>query len=210
MMRHCFSATTSTNVMKMLKLGLISSVLFISACSILPKSEPLTRYNLPAATMPAVGTQKSTALYVAVPQANRLINSNNILVQPDGTEIQIYKGTQWSDSAPVLLRGRLVQALNDTGLFNAISANAAINTPWALEGYLYHFEVQYQDGQPVVNVQYEAQLINRHNSSIVQSQRFTIAQPTADSSVPAVINAFGLAGDSLSLQLIDWLKLINF
>lgn len=210
MMRHCLSAATSKNVMKMFKVGLISSVLLISACSILPKSEPLTRYNLPAATIPAVDTHKNTSLFIAVPQASRLINSNNILVQPDGTEIQIYKGTQWSDSAPVLLRGRLVRALNDAGLFNAISANAAINTPWALESYLYHFEVQYQDGQPVVNLQFEAQLINRHDSSIVHSKRFAIAQPTADTSIPSAINAFGLASDNLSLQLIDWLKSINF
>lgn len=197
---------------KIAKAGLIGAILLLSACSILPKSEPQTRYNLPAITMQPlnINNQKNTALYVAVPQANRLINSNYVLVQPDGTEIQVYKGAQWADNAPVLLRDRLIQALNDTQLFNAISADAAINTPWSLTGYLQHFEVQYRNGEPVVNLQYEGQLVNRHDSSIVRNQRFVITQPAADTNVPAVIDAFGLAGDKLSSQLIDWLKSVNF
>lgn len=191
----------------LLKTTIISAILglSLSACSILPKSEPQTRYNLPAATMQPVGAQKSTTLYVAVPQANRLINSNYILVQPQGSEIQIYKGTQWADNAPVLLRDRFVQALNDAALFEAISTNAALSTPWALEGYLSHFEVQYQDGQPVVKLHYDAQLINRQSSSIVNNKRFVIRQPAADTAVPSIISAFGLAGDTLSTKLLEWL-----
>ena len=197
------------NTMKILKITAVSAMLLLSACSILPKSEPQTRYNLPALAMTPNPVQKNTALYLAVPQANRLINSHYILVQPEGTEIQIYKGSQWADSAPVLLRDRLVQALNDARLFNAISVDAAINTPWALQGYLQHFEAQYKNGQPVVNLHYEAQLINRQNSSIINSQRFVINQATTDTSVEAVITAFGLAGDQLSLQLLEWLGGMN-
>lgn len=183
----------------------LGTLVLVAGCSILPKSEPQTRYNLPATAMQSTAVQKNVSLYVAAPQANRLINSNRVLVQPTGSEIQIYKGTQWADNAPVLLRERFVQAFTDARLFNAVSSDAALKTDFALEGYLSHFQVQYQNDQPVVVVQFDAQLINRLDSSIVQTQRFTLNQPAADTSVPAVIQAFGLASDQLSVQLVDWL-----
>lgn len=183
----------------------LGTLVLVAGCSILPKSEPQTRYNLPATAMQSTAVQKNVSLYVAAPQANRLINSNRVLVQPTGSEIQIYKGTQWADNAPVLLRERFVQAFTDTRLFNAVSSDAALKTDFALEGYLSHFQVQYQNDQPVVVVQFDAQLINRLDSSIVQTQRFTLNQPATDTSVPAVIQAFGLASDQLSAQLVDWL-----
>lgn len=190
----------------LLKTIVISSALWLSACTIFPEETPQTRYNLPAATMQPVGTQKSSTLYVATPQANRLINSNYILVQPEGTEIQSYKGSQWADVAPILIRDRLILALNDAKLFEAVSSDGALNTPWALEGYLSHFEVKYLDAQPVVRVQYEGQIIDRKQATIVRNKRFTITQPAASTDITAIITAFGNAGDTLSLQVLEWLN----
>lgn len=190
----------------LLKTTVISSMLWLSACSIFPEETPQTRYNLPATTMQPVGVQKNATLYVATPQANRLINSNYILVQPEGTEIQSYKGSQWADAAPVLVRERLIQAFTDANLFEAITGDAGLSTPIALEGYLSHFEVQYQDGQPVVRVQYEGKIIDRQKSTIVRSKRFTINQPATSTEISAIITAFGTATDTLSLQVLEWLS----
>ena len=109
----------------------LGTLVLVAGCSILPKSEPQTRYNLPATAMQSTAVQKNVSLYVAAPQANRLINSNRVLVQPTGSEIQIYKGTQWADNAPVLLRERFVQAFTDARLFNAVSSDAALKTDFA-------------------------------------------------------------------------------
>ena len=184
---------------------LLSAALLLGGCSILPEAEPQTRYDLPAAPMAALQQNKDHSLYVATPNANRLINSNRVIVQPDGSEMQVYKGTQWADNAPVILRDRLVQALHDAQLFQAVSTDAAVKTKWALESYLRHFQVQYRQQQPVVVVQLEAQLIDRAQSVIQRSQRFVIEQPATSTDIPAVIQAFGMAGDQLSQQLLQWL-----
>ena len=190
----------------LLKTGLISTALWLSACTIFPEATPQTRYNLPAAALQPIATTQNSTLYVALPQANRLINSNYILVQPNGTQMQSYKGAQWADTAPVLLRERFVQALTDAALFQAVTGDAALNTPLALEGYLANFEVQYQDGQPVIRIQYEGKVVDRQSSSIMRSQRFVISQPAAATDIDAVITAFGLAADELSLQVLAWLQ----
>ena len=189
-----------------IKTALMASVLWLSACTIFPEETPQTRYNLPSSTLQPVAQPINSSLYVNLPQANRLINSNYILVQPEGTEIRVYKGAQWADAAPALLQERFIMALNDAQLFSAISRDAGIMTPHALQGYLSHFEVIYNNEQPTVKVQYEAQLLNRQRSTILASQRFNVEQPAANTDINAIVNAFGAASDTLSQQLIDWLS----
>lgn len=185
--------------------ALCIGVVLISGCSILPKNEPQARYGLPTTTLQPLGIQKSTSLYINTPKANRLLSSNRILVQPTGSEIQVYKGSQWADTTPALLRDRFIQALNDAQLFSAVSLDGAIKTEFALESYLRYFQVQYQNEQPVVIAQIDVQLINRATNSIVRSQQFNSSQTATDTSIPAVIHAFGLVSDQLSLQLLNWL-----
>ena len=189
-----------------IKMALMASVLWLSACTIFPEETPQTRYNLPSSTMQPVAQPINSALYLSLPQANRLINSNYILVQPEGTEIQVYKGSQWADTAPALLQDRLVLALNDAQLFSAISRDAGVLTPYALQGYLSHFEVIYDNDQPTIKVHYEAQLLNQQRSTILASQRFNVEQPAANTDISTIVNAFGAASDKLSQQLIDWLS----
>lgn len=184
---------------------LISSVL-VAGCSIFPEQAPLARYELPI--KPLASTPQSPndrVIYIATPQANRLINSDRILVQPEGVEIQVYQGALWADNVPVLFRDRMVQALQDAQLYKAISAEAALQSDLSLEGYINRFQVHYVEGQPKVQIHWEAQLVRSKDMSILQTQRFQIEQPTADSSVNAVVTAFGQATDQLGQQLVDWL-----
>lgn len=186
-------------------MAVVASAL-LSGCSILPKSEPKTRYNLPATAMSPAGVSKNMTLYVATPQANRLLNSNHILVQPTGSEIQIYKGSQWADNVPVLIRDRFLLALNETQLFHAVTADAALNSNFALESRLSRFQVQYLNNQPTIVIELEAQLINRLNSSILSSKHFKQRLVAKSEQVSDIIDAFGQASDSLSVELWQWLK----
>lgn len=194
------------SVRYVLATALLGTAAVLSGCSILPTSPPKTRYNLPAATLKPVATQKNTSIYVATPQANRIVNSTHILVQPTSEEIQVYQGNQWVDNAPTLIRERFVQALNDANLYQAVSANSALATPWALMGTLRHFQVKYQDNQPVVIIQYDAQLVDRDKATIVDNTRFVVNQPATDAQITAIVDAFGLAADQLSQELITWLS----
>lgn len=190
----------------LIKTALISSALWLSACTIFPEETPQIRYNLPSSTLQPVAQSINSSVYVNLPQANRLINSSYILVQPEGTEIQSYKGSQWADAAPALLQDRLVLALNDAQLFKAVSRDAGVITPYALSSYLSHFDVIYQNGQPVIRVQLEAQLLDRQHAAILSSQRFTVEQPAANTDIHTIVKAFGAATDTLSEQLITWLS----
>ena len=88
------------------------AVLFLAgllgACSILPKSEVLSFYRLPASALPAhnASPRSDWALRVNKPYSNQLLDSTRIAVLPPGDQISAYQGVRWSDRAPLLLRDR--------------------------------------------------------------------------------------------------------
>lgn len=178
----------------------------ISGCSILPKSDPQARFNLPASTLSAPVSKQKGVLFVAVPQGTRLSSSNYILIQPEHTEIQVYKGTLWADTVPSLLRERLITAFSEAQLFDAISGDAALRSDLALETYIQRFQVQFENDQPVVHVQVDAKLVDSNTASILRSQRFYVTRPAQSKDVVQLVNAFGKATDQLSLELLQWLS----
>lgn len=78
----------------LLRTSLVAASLMLAACSILPKPDPQAVYRLPTATaMPAqasttAGDIRLRALRIATPYANRSIDSERILVLPEGDVIK--------------------------------------------------------------------------------------------------------------------------
>lgn len=188
-----------------LHVALPALMLSLSACSILPKADPQVRYSLPSTAQTFNVTQVPHTLFVATPMSNRLVNSNKILVEPTGAEIQVYKGALWADNAPVLVREQIVQALNNAHLFQATTQVNNLNTPYALESYLRMFQVKYIAQQPVVMIQLDMQLVNRKNNDIIGTQAFNIKLPSPETDINTIVDTFGIATDKLTVDVVQWL-----
>ncbi|OEC36781.1 cholesterol transport system auxiliary component [Pseudomonas cuatrocienegasensis] len=179
----------------------------LGACSVLPKSEPLTYYLLPASPTvnQAAAGQVAWSLRVDKPYSNQLLDSPRIAVLPGGAQVAAYQGARWSDRAPILLRDRLVDAIRSDGRVAAVSSDdARLAADLVLSSDLRAFQSEYHAGQPAVHIVLEARLVQASSQQIVASQRFEVRQPTADPSVDAVVAAFGQAGDRLASELIAW------
>ena len=97
---------------------LAASLSLLSACSILPKPEQVDVYWLPYGQAPVAASRSapvSWSLRLDKPMASNALNSQNIAVVPEGNLISNYKGARWSDTAPVLLRNRLLEAFLQDG-----------------------------------------------------------------------------------------------
>lgn len=184
-------------------LGLLS---LLASCTILPKAEPQTRYALPASTLQAQAQTQTGVLFIAVPQANKLLSSNLVLVQPEYTELQAYKGVLWADNLPTLLRERLITAFNDVGLFQAISGDAALRSDLSLETYIQRFQVQLDSAQPVIQVDVDAKIVDSNTATILRSKRFSIRRPATSTKALDLITTFGQATDQLSIDVINWFQ----
>ena len=187
-------------------LTLTASMSLVSACSILPKSEPVDLYRLPVNQPSRTAPPLEWSLRLNKPLASEVLAGPRIAVIPQGDVISSYKGARWSDAAPVLLRNRLLDGFQRDGQVQRLSADDSnLQADYELAGELQAFQSEYRPGGAVeVVIRYDARLVKGRDQRIQASKRFEIRQPLADKQVSAVVAGFGQASDQLVGQVVSW------
>ena len=177
----------------------------VSACSILPKADPSDVYRLATAQTTSQATPVSWSLRVTKPQTSEFLDSPRIAVVPDGNLISNYANSRWSDPAPVLLRNRLLDGFQRDGRVTLLSTDETnLQADYELGGQLQAFQSEYRGKAVEVVIRLDARLVRGRDQRIIASRRFEVRQPVSDTKVPAVVAAFGQAGDQLNKQVVDW------
>lgn len=198
-----------TLVRRLLQVSVLGLAALSTACSVLPKAESLTYYQLPAvalAAQQAPASHKNLIIQVNRPHAERLLASSRITVLPQGNELSAYQGVRWGDDVPALLRNRLADGLRDAGQFRAVVLDSeSVISDLELSGTLGAFQVEYVQGAPRVRIQLDALVRNQRSGELLQTHRFLVQQDVVGTAVPQVVEAFGQATDTLSWQVSQWL-----
>ena len=177
----------------------------ISACSILPKADPSDVYRLVSAQTASQGAPVSWSLRVSKPQTSEFLDSPRIAVVPDGNLISSYANSRWSDPSPVLLRNRFMDGFQRDGRVTLLSTDETnLQADYELGGQLQAFQSEYRGTAVEVVIRLDARLVRGSDQRIIASRRFEVHQPVTDAKVPAVVAGFGLAGDQLNKQVVDW------
>ncbi|MAD27980.1 MAG: hypothetical protein CMK75_08145 [Pseudomonadales bacterium] len=185
--------------------GLLGLTL-MSACSVLPESEPLTTYQLPAPRL-ATGSQPPLphSLRIITPAASYALQTPRIMVTPEGNTLTSYQGARWTDPNPVLLREHLVQAFQQSGSFKSVSTEVhALQTDIQLYSDLRQFQTLYQGDSVSAIIELDAKLVDPGSRGVIASRHFRVSQPLTDTAVPAVVDGLSSAADTLAQQLLDW------
>ncbi|WP_336356620.1 ABC-type transport auxiliary lipoprotein family protein [Pseudomonas granadensis] len=194
--------------MKLTRIALLfAGLTLLGACSILPQSEPSDVYRLPAAPAPASANAltQSWSLRLNKLQASEALNRPSIAVIPQGDVISSYKGSRWSDPAPVLLRNRLLDGFQRDGRVTLLSTDDSnFQADLELGGSLQAFQTEYQGAQASVVVRVDALLVRGYDQRILASRRFEERQPLSAVQVPAVVAGFGQASDRLTAKVVAW------
>ena len=177
----------------------------VSGCSILPNPDPSDVYRLVSTQPTTQGTPGSWSLRVAKPQTSEFLDSPRIAVVPDGNLISSYSNSRWSDPAPVLLRNRLLDGFQRDGRVTLLSTDETnLQADYELGGQLQAFQSEYSGKVVDVVIRLDARLVRGSDQRIIASRRFEVRQPVGDTKVPAVVAAFGKAGDQLNGQVVNW------
>lgn len=177
----------------------------VSACSILPKADPSDVYRLASAQATTQGTPVNWSLRLSKPQTSEFLDSPRIAVVPNGDLISSYANSRWSDPAPVLLRNRLLDGFQRDGRVTLLSTDDTnLQADYELGGQLQAFQSEYRGSAVEVVIRLDARLVRGSDQRIIASRRFEVRQPVTDIKVPAVVAGFGLAGDQLNKQVVDW------
>ena len=180
--------------------------ILLSACSLLPASEQVQIYRLPTGTL--ASNQPETlnwSLRLMTPSANQMLDSVRIAVIPEGNLLTNYKGIRWSERAPVLLRDRLLDAFQTDGRLQTITSDTStFNVDVELTSELSAFQSEYRNGKPEIRIILDMHLVNSQSQQVITSHRFDVRQSSKNSDTKSVVQAFGLACDSLSREVVDW------
>jgi cholesterol transport system auxiliary component len=105
------------------------------------------------------------------------------------------------------MRNRLFAAFRTDGRVSALSIEEMRTfADYELGSELGAFHSEYQqDGKPPeVVIKLDTRLIDTTSRRIVASRAFESREAAEDSSIPAVVAAFGRAADRLSAELVSW------
>ncbi|MCP8632551.1 ABC-type transport auxiliary lipoprotein family protein [Pseudomonas mosselii] len=178
----------------------------VSACSILPQSEPVDIYRLPVNQSARAAAPLDWSLRLNKPLASEALAGPRIAVIPQGDVISSYKGARWSDPTPMLVRNRLLDGFQRDGRVQRLSADDSnLQADYELGGELQAFQSEYRPGGAVeVVIRYDARLVQGRSQRILASKRFEVRQALGEQQVSAVVAGFGAASDQLARQVIDW------
>lgn len=197
----------------MRSLALLALAVMLSACTLLPQSDPATLHLLPASSLDrADGPPLEARMRVDTPQASALLSGARILVMPEPNRLQAYAGARWSDRTPLLLRDRLVEGMRDRGRLSAHDDNSPLGADVALVSDLRAFQsVYYQDvdqgleqGLPVAVIRLDVTLVEETQHRLLAERRFEAREPSSETDVQQVVEAFGRAADALTREIAEW------
>ena len=184
---------------------LAAALSLATACSILPKSEPVDIYRLPVNQASRTATPLDWSLRLNKPLASEALAGARIAVIPQGDIISGYKGARWSDPVPLLVRNRLLDGFQRDGRVQRLSADDSnLQADYELAGELQAFQSEYRPEGVEVLIRYDARLVQGRSQRILASRRFEVRQPLTTTHVSAVVAGFGAASDQLMAQLLDW------
>ncbi len=183
----------------------IGTLLLLGGCTILPETEPLKVFQFPTTTMQQAATQEiDTSLRINTPQAGFALSGPRMLVNPEGQQLSTYRGARWSDPTPAILREHLARSFVLHGGVRTISTDEhSLHADVMLGSDLRRFQVIYQGGPRAV-IELDARVIESSTRRVLAYRTFIVEEPLRDEQVPGVVEAYGIAADRLSAELVPW------
>jgi len=185
----------------------LAALLLVGACASLTGSkESFTVYS-PRYEAPSNMQGKAVDWQLAIdtPLASDALDTSRMLVMPTPGALETYKDGRWADSAPLMLRGLLIEAFQETGRIAGVGAlTSAIHADFTMTIDLYDFEVQYRDGGPHAVIRLNAQLNDSSINRVRAAKTFEADEPVSGTTAGDAAAAFDRAIDALLAGIVRW------
>ncbi len=192
------------------RLMIIGASLALGACAALSgKHGSFVVYapqlHMTAAKDSAAEAKVDWQLLIDTPQASAAIDTTRIAIRTSPGVLEVYPDARWRDSAPLMLRSLLIEAFDQDGRIDGVSAvNSGLNGDYSLSMELRDFQIELVDGSAQAAIRFTAKLFDRRSNRIVGSQSFSEVAPAASSQVASAADAFTSAIDQLMPKVVAW------
>jgi cholesterol transport system auxiliary component len=186
----------------------LAALLLVGACaSLTGTKEAFTVYSPryePPSGMPS-GKPVDWQLSVDTPLASDALDTSRMLVMPTPGALETYKNGRWADTPPMVLRGLLIEAFQQTGRIAGVGAvTSGLHADYLMTIDLYDFEVQYRDGAPHAMIRLNAKLGDASINRVRAAKMFAADEPVAGSTAGDAAAAFDRAIDALLADIVHW------
>jgi cholesterol transport system auxiliary component len=185
----------------------LAALVLVGACASLTGSkESFTvyspRYEAPAS---APGKAVDWQLAIDTPLASDALDTARMLVMPTPGALETYKGGRWADTPPLMLRGLLIEAFQQTGRIAGVGAvTSGLHADYMITIDLYDFEVQYRDGAPHAVIRLNAKLNDASINRVRAAKTFEADEAVAGATAGDAAAAFDRAIDALLADIVRW------
>ncbi|HEY6432518.1 MAG TPA: ABC-type transport auxiliary lipoprotein family protein [Acetobacteraceae bacterium] len=161
---------------------------------------------------PRIGNTRSgplvhDQLVVVVPVAPESLDTERIALTRDGILLDYFAGSAWTDRAPAMLQGLLVDALQNSGRIVAVGRGSSdISPDYLLETELRDFEARYtgpDEQPPTIVVRVVGQLIKASDRKVIASVLATAQVRAAHNDLGSVVGAFDTAVGDVLTQIVN-------
>lgn len=185
----------------------ITLLVSLGGCTIFPSHEPSRVMDFSLQDLRYRADEaRPHSLRIVTPSATEPFASSRILAKPNAWEFRIYEGVRWRDTAPIIVRDMLVQAIRASeGFRDVISDTSPAEADWSLITVLSAFQTERQPNNSVqVAIKLHARIFDGKSRNTVCTKGFTIDQPLAGTKIEQVIEGFNSAGTKLSESITRW------
>lgn len=180
----------------------------LAACAGLPGTGPAPKiYDLGLGAVDLDGEPRiRKSLVVEEPQATRVLDTDRIVIRPNGVEIQYLAESRWSDRAPRLMQTLLLQGFETAGRIRSVGRQAiGLKSDFALQGELWSFEADLTDSaKPIVTVRLSAKLVEQSTAEIKATKKVERSVEADTAKALDLVNAFQRAATEVVEETVNW------
>jgi cholesterol transport system auxiliary component len=186
-----------------------SGVVPLAGCSVLPAAPVAQIYRLsPPADDPANQRALRKRLVVDIPTASESLDTDRIALTRNRTRFDYYADSLWTDRAPLLLQGQLVDAFQNAGTIAEVGRNARTVTPdYVLQTEIRDFQASYAapgEQPPAVVVTLALGLVRMPDRQVAGQTVITETSPASRNSLDSVVEAFDVAVGKILARSVAW------
>jgi cholesterol transport system auxiliary component len=181
----------------------------LAGCSVLPKPTAAQIYRLSApADDPPNRRVLRKRLVIDIPTASESLDTDRIALTRNRTRFDYYADSLWTDRAPLLLQGLLVEAFENDGSIAEVGRSARALTPdYVLEAEIRDFQASYEapgDQPPAAVVTLALSLVRMPDHQMAGQTVITESASASHNSLDSVVEAFDAAVGKLLVRSVAW------
>jgi cholesterol transport system auxiliary component len=148
-------------------------------------------------------TAHGKQLLIPAPTALSAIDSNQIVVRVNGSELQYLAKAQWSDKLSRMVQSKLVEAFENSGKVGGVGVpGQGLAIDYQVVTDIRTFEINATQHAAVVEI--SAKILNDKTGTIRKQEVFRQVVPTSGTTNDIYVKALDKAFASVSSQIVDW------